>query len=373
MLIHTVLLKVASRCNINCSYCYVYNMGDEGWRDMPHLITSDKSELLFFRLEELSNEQSPPFAVVLHGGEPLMMGARRLEHLFRGLRESLSDKYPISMQTNGMLLNSQILDLCSDYRISISVSLDGPQHVNDKFRVDHKELGTFDRVVAGIQLLSNHPDANFLFAGTLSVIEPNSDPREIYAFLKDLRSPSLDFLYRDGNHTNLPYGKQDFNSTEYGDWLSALLNIYCADPSPPRIRFLDDLVRLALGQTGIKEGLGDNNYGILIIETDGSITKNDTLKSAFNGADKFDNKWHLKSDALSSVISSDEFKNYHSMQRPSSTICNQCSFLPICGGGMPLHRWKAGTNFDNPSVYCNDQKKIISAVVAKLQESGLAN
>ena len=32
MFIDTVLLKVASRCNLDCSYCYVYNMGDEAWR-----------------------------------------------------------------------------------------------------------------------------------------------------------------------------------------------------------------------------------------------------------------------------------------------------------------------------------------------------
>ena len=31
----TVLLKVASRCNLDCSYCYVYHMGDEAWRDQP--------------------------------------------------------------------------------------------------------------------------------------------------------------------------------------------------------------------------------------------------------------------------------------------------------------------------------------------------
>ena len=33
--VDTVLLKVVSRCILNCTYCYVYNMGDEGWRSQP--------------------------------------------------------------------------------------------------------------------------------------------------------------------------------------------------------------------------------------------------------------------------------------------------------------------------------------------------
>ena len=29
--IDTILLKTASRCNIACTYCYVYQLGDQGW------------------------------------------------------------------------------------------------------------------------------------------------------------------------------------------------------------------------------------------------------------------------------------------------------------------------------------------------------
>ena len=35
MQLDTVLLKVSSRCNINCSYCYVYHQGDTSWQRMP--------------------------------------------------------------------------------------------------------------------------------------------------------------------------------------------------------------------------------------------------------------------------------------------------------------------------------------------------
>ena len=161
------------------------------------------------------------------------------------------------MQTNGMLLTPEIADLCSRYRVSVSVSLDGPKPVNDRFRLDKSGESTHDRVVAGIEVLRLHPDSEFLYAGLLSVIDPACNPKAVYEYFKSLGAPSIDFLYRDGNHSNMPYGKESFESVEYGDWLGRLLDIYLADPCPPRVRFLDDIIKLSLGGQGIKEGLGD--------------------------------------------------------------------------------------------------------------------
>jgi uncharacterized protein len=62
--IDTVLVKVASRCNINCTYCYVYNMGDDGWRDMPALISRETVGALAEALGELARDQAKPFATV---------------------------------------------------------------------------------------------------------------------------------------------------------------------------------------------------------------------------------------------------------------------------------------------------------------------
>ena len=40
-------------------------------------------------------------------------------------------------------------------------------------------------------------DAVIHFAGLLSVVDPGSDPKEIYEFIKSLGTKSVDFLYRD--------------------------------------------------------------------------------------------------------------------------------------------------------------------------------
>jgi uncharacterized protein len=214
----------------------------------------------------------------------------------------------------------------------------------------------------GIELLRNHRDADFLYSGLLAVVDPDSDPSEVYSFFKTLGPPGVDFLYRDGNHTRLPAGKKSFQSTEYGEWFVRLLDIYLYDPHPLRIRFLDDLMRIILGGTATKDGVGLTDFGVLIVDTDGSIAKNDTLKSAFDGADRFTEKWSVRTHRLGEVLNSTEFSDYHASQQPISRVCRACPELKVCGGGMTLHRWRDDNGFDNPSVYCADQLLLIRSI-----------
>ncbi len=369
--IDTAILKVASACNIDCRYCYVYNMGDTGWARGPKQMSRETCEAAAKELGRVAREQGHPFVVVLHGGEPLLLGAANLEYMISTLGAALPPESPISIQTNGILINSAILDLCSRAGVTLSVSIDGPRHVHDRNRVGFDGVGTFDKVLGGIAQLRAHPDSDFLFTGVLAVVDPQSDPREVYSFFKQLGPPSVDFIYRDGNYSRLPEGKASPSTTEYGNWMTALLDAYLTDSSPIPIRILDDTIKLVLGGYGIKEGVGLTKYGVLVIDTDGSVAKNDTLKSSFNGADRFREPWSVHTHNLGDILRSADFTQYHAMQRPSNATCLACSELSVCGGGMTLHRWSDVTGYDNPSVYCEDQKLLIGRIREKVASLGV--
>ena len=322
-------------------------------------------------LKQVAEKQSSPFCIVLHGGEPLLIGHKRLSYLFRSLRTSLSHSFPISIQTNGILITDSILDLCSRYRVSIAVSIDGPKYVNDLSRIDHRGKGTFDRVIRGIHKLSNHEDAVFLYAGLLAVIDTQYSPQEVYAFFKRIGAPSVDFLYRDGNHSRLPIGKSRASSIEYGKWMLELASFYVNDPHPVPIRVLDDMIKVLLGGIATKEGMGITDYGIAIIDTDGSITKNDTLKSSGSSADQFDTSWNVKRNTLLELLRSDEFARYHEKQKSTCRECLDCPYLNICGGGMLTHRWSEENDYDNPTVYCADQQYLVDGLRTLLNQHGL--
>ena len=370
--IDTVLVKVASRCNINCSYCYVYNLGDDNYRRLSKYMSDGTVKALCQSLGALAAAQENLFSVVLHGGEPFLLGPKRLRQFLSQLRGVLPDNYPVSIQSNGMLISNEILDICSFYRASVAVSIDGPAAVHDRLRTGHQGEGTFGRVMAGISLLKAHPDASFLNAGMLAVIDPGSDAAEVYRFFKELGAPSVDFLYKDGNHDRLPMGKSGIDSLEYGRWMASLLEEYLADPFPTPVRVLDDMLKVLLGGLVSKEGLGVTDFGIVIIDTDGTVMKNDTLKSAYNGADRFDQPLNIADGNLLEFLRSGEFKTYRDQQRPASEKCLSCPLLEICGGGMTLHRWSGENGFNNPSVYCADQVYLIGQMKLALAEMVVA-
>ena len=367
MQLDTVLLKVASRCNINCRYCYVYNQGDTRWQLLPKHMSIETVDAVLEQLQALYLHQQHPFAVVLHGGEPLLLPRPILHRLLHGLASALPPACTRSIQTNGTLLDDEVLDLCADTGTTVSVSLDGPPEVHDAFRITHNGAGTYQRAAEGIRRAQRNERAQHLFTGTLCVVDPLSDPKRVYQFFRDLGVPSVDFLFKDGNHSKLPLGKRSVESVEYGTWLAAVWDCYVADPNPPRIRILDDFGRLLLGGSSTKEGCGQTLYGIVVIDTDGAIAKNDTLKSAFDGADQFEQTWSILNHRLPEIANSQDFATYAQLQHPTSSSCRACPLLRVCGGGMPLSRWHSKNGLDNPSVYCSDYKLLIQHIDETLQ------
>jgi uncharacterized protein len=179
-----------------------------------------------------------------------------MTRLVEGLGATLRQDAGLHVQTNGLLLTDAFIDLFARHDVGVSISFDGPVH--DLNRVDRAGRGSHGRVLAGIARLIAHPAGERLFSGLLAVVDPASDPMAVYEALKATGAPSFDFLYRDGNYVTLPYGKHSPESTEYGDWMIRLVNHYLSDPAPPRIRILDDLMRLILGGRGQK-GLSGHN------------------------------------------------------------------------------------------------------------------
>jgi uncharacterized protein len=360
--VDTILLKTASRCNIACSYCYVYQLGDQGWRRQPPTMSQSTIEATVRRLDELRQAQDRNFAVVLHGGEPLLLGEALMARLLTGLRAHLPSGCTLSVQTNGTLVTDRRLDILADVEATVSVSLDGPARINDSRRVGFDQGGTFEATLRGIRRLQRHPATERLFSGTLSVVDPSTDPSEVYWFLRRLGVPGMNFLLPDGNHSRLPPGKAGFNSREAGAWLAGLFDVYMSDPDPVPVRALDDLVKLLLGGSATKEGMGRDLNAILIVDTDGTITKNDTLKSTFDGADRYGELWSVHSHSLQEIARTAAFREHVEMQHPTARECLGCPELSVCGGGMPLYRWSDGRAFDNPSVYCSDHLFLISRV-----------
>ena len=71
--------KVAERCNINCTYCYYFNMGEETALKRPALASIEVTDALARWIAQGCEELRNPRAnVTFHGGEPTLVVLRHL-------------------------------------------------------------------------------------------------------------------------------------------------------------------------------------------------------------------------------------------------------------------------------------------------------
>ena len=67
------VVKIHSRCDLACDYCYMYEMADQSWRDRPRAdVNGDCRAVPPMRIGEHARTHGlPSIALILHGGEPL--------------------------------------------------------------------------------------------------------------------------------------------------------------------------------------------------------------------------------------------------------------------------------------------------------------
>src|SRR3954466_144533 len=97
---HTFLLKVASLCNLDCSYCYVYQSPDASWRWKPKFLDQEVVRLIAGRIQEhVVKHGLKDVTIVFHGGEPLLVGLTGLRNLVATLSSIIRCRIHWGMQT----------------------------------------------------------------------------------------------------------------------------------------------------------------------------------------------------------------------------------------------------------------------------------
>src|ERR1700734_3633259 len=81
------VLKVHSRCDLACDHCYVYEHADQSWRRRPTVIAPETVAKAAERIAEHARDHRlSDVRVILHGGEPLLVGLDGLARITRTLR-----------------------------------------------------------------------------------------------------------------------------------------------------------------------------------------------------------------------------------------------------------------------------------------------
>ena len=349
------ILKVHSRCNLSCSYCYVYEMADQAWRGMPKRMSQFVARKAVERIAEHAEGHAlEAVEIILHGGEPLLAGAQWLADLAGVLSSRVPGQVNLAMQTNGTLLDRPMLETLKRLHVQVGVSLDGDAEATGRYRRYANGRNSFHAVADGLDLLGS-PEFRECYSGILCTIDVDNDPIATYEALLKFDPPAIDFLLPHANWSCPPPG------TGYADWLiSVFERWYSAPRQETRIRLFSELVQLVLGQPGAVEGLGLLPSTLVVVDTDGTIKQLDSLSSAYPRA--ADTGLHVTSSNFDDALEHPTTIARQIGADALSQQCRSCQVMEICGGGLYPHRYRSGEGFRNPSVYCDDLLRLITYV-----------
>ncbi|GAB2571519.1 hypothetical protein Aab01nite_04430 [Paractinoplanes abujensis] len=349
------VLKVHSRCDLACDHCYIYEHADQSWRDRPVAMAPETVRSAAGRIaQHAARHGLPSVGVVLHGGEPLLLGPRRLRAVLAELRPAITRvcELDLRLQTNAVRLDETTCELLLEFGVKVGVSLDGGRAENDRHRRYRNGASSHDRVRAALRRL-REPRYRPLYAGLLCTVDAANDPIAVYEALRAEEPPRIDLL--------LPHATWDTPPLQpLGGWLTAFHDRWAADGQPFAVRLFDSVRSLGLGGPTQTEAVGVDAGDVVVIETDGAWEEPDSMKTTAPGG-----------GATGLTVfdaSADDVTGLPAMRRRRaglsalSATCRACAVVRQCGGGLTAHRWSRAAGFDNPSVYCDDLKELIITI-----------
>lgn len=355
-MIHTIIIKVASNCNISCDYCYVtrnksiYNSDQIMSSDILFQLIKNVADYCeYYKLEE--------FTFCWHGGEPLMAGYDFFEEIIKLQKHLIPGKVKIDnyIQTNGILLNERWIELFKKNNYMVAFSIDGPKHINDLRRKTKNGKGTHDILLEKIKLLKEHSYP----VKILSVITPEALPhgKGIYHYYRSLNCYWMDFLYPICNWIDSTF-EMKVNPKTLGKFLCEVYDEWLKEDNPDvYIRLFHDWCMLLMSGNPITcHSRNDCSY-IITLNADGKIFICDDLLAY---ADSY--LGDIFKDNLFSVEKNYKLTKLSDHKLLFGDECSNCEYFPVCKGGCTIFRAKEKDNFLARNYYCFTQKMVIDHI-----------
>lgn len=192
---HVMTKPIGPICNLDCRYCFYLEKEDlyrTERKERPSWAMPD-DVLESYIQQYIAAQTVPEISFAWQGGEPTLLGVGFFEKVI-ALQKKYGDGRKISnaFQTNGTLLDDHWGEFLAANDFLIGLSVDGPAHLHDAYRVDKQGRPTFERVMQGMGVLKKH-GVEF---NTLTVVNRKNSqaPLEVYRFLREVGSGFIQFI-----------------------------------------------------------------------------------------------------------------------------------------------------------------------------------
>ena len=357
----SVMFKtVSTDCNLDCSYCYYRESlaGKQVRRIDPAML----EEFIPQYMEYVADTRQAVFG--WQGGEPTLAGLdffrRVIELEARHARRGTAISNVL--QTNGTLLNDEWGSFLSTYNFLVGVSLDGPQTIHNSERKDRGGHGSFQRVVAGIDVLRRHNAA----LNILCVVGPHNVSRahELMDFFRGEGFTYLQFMPAMAFQAIEPEKPPAYlvSSEQYGEFLTDLFDEWYQDGIPRiSIRTFDNFLQSYLGIQNELCAHSDNCNAGIVVEYNGDVYPCDFYIHP---------QWKLGNifqQSLKEMVESPERMAFIRQKMPLPDECQRCDWQNLCRGGCFRNRTIHKDGSLAPEYFCQSYKRFFSHANSRLQ------
>jgi len=333
--IETMVIQPTPFCNIACTYCYLPHRSDRS------VMARETLQAAFERVFA-SGWSAPELTVIWHAGEPLVLPVEYYRDAFdlieRMRPKTLRVRHAI--QTNGMLITAAWCELFRDYHVGVGVSLDGPRHLHDAHRRTRSGRGTFDKTMAGINLLRR----NGIDFHVITVLAQDSldDPDGLVDFYigEGIDQVCFNVEESEGDHQSALFAQADLRQrfTLFLDrfWRSARQR-----GSFRLIREIDAMLPRVLRPN---EAVMTNEqvvpFGMLNVACNGDVSSfSPELLGLKNAAYDDFIIGNVLTHSLEDMRTSTTMQRMaHDIARGVDACRENCAYFSVCGGGAPVNK-----------------------------------
>lgn len=345
-LIKTIILKTTTDCNLRCRYCYEFDRNGDTY--IGKRIKADQLVSIIKRTARLFPDSS--ILWMFHGGEPLLSGVdcfRQVADCIRRVNKEYGVEYTLALQTNATLLTDawiQVLedneDLLSERMVSISI--DGPQVINDKVRVTSLGKTSYQKVIDAIERIRK---SSVTFS-TISVVGTHNvdEPETVYRFIRDLGSHFNKFIpcYNFDNAGQPErYG---ISPVQYAHFMCKVFDLWMYDlphKDPDWLFIIDPIASLVSVISGVAvpwcEYRDEKCDNFTAIYPDGGLWLCDSFErnnGSMLNAFYLGNLFELSDEGLAqALLHPCQLCSYEDFYQQNTADCAGCSIQKICHSG----------------------------------------
>lgn len=303
--------------------------------------------------------------LIWHAGEPLVLSPDWYRNAIEVLQTASGRSIPRqSFQTNATLISEAWIEYLKDPSVSVGVSLDGPEDLNDRFRTDRSRRGTWRSTMDGIDKLRR---ADVPFHIIAVITEAALDrPREIARALVDAGPAYIGLNVEEIDGINVrstlfAASAQDRIKAFFSEFVDALETY----ENPPRLREAQVLSSLL---NGARNGLPARNQenvpgAILSVDTKGNISTYSPellgIKSEDYSDFLFGNVKEISD--ITDVFITRTFLKCQSAVAAGVARCKKtCGHFALCGGGAPANKYGETGRLDSTETqFCKISVKTV--------------